>query len=56
LEEEIEKDAVCHRFYILNLYSEHFSKKSLEGFGDFKNRTSNSHCEKADNPVLLAKE
>jgi hypothetical protein len=56
LEEELDKDAVCHHFYstyILNT----LPRKLLEGFGDFKVGGQIIRTVRyADDPVFLAKE
>ena len=55
MEEEFDKDAVCHQLF--NLYSECLTKEALDGFGDFKIRGRIIHTVKyADELVLMAKE
>jgi hypothetical protein len=56
LEEELEKDAVCHRLH--STYAANsLTKKGLEGFGDFKIGGKVIRTVKyADDLVLLAKE
>ena len=56
LEEELDKDAVCHQFWS-NCIANAFTKEALEGFGDFKTRWRIIHAVKyADDLVLLARE
>ena len=55
MEEELDKDAVCHQF-LFSLYSECFTKEALGGFGDFKIGGQIIHTVKyPDDLVLLAK-
>jgi predicted nucleotidyltransferase len=55
LEEELDKNAVCHHFY--SIYSEYFTQKALESLGDFKvGGQIISMVRYADDLVLLAKE
>ena len=35
LEEEFEKEAVCHQFCSTCMYSERLTKEALDGLGDF---------------------
>jgi hypothetical protein len=54
LEEELDKDAVCHHFF---LYSEYVTQDALEGLGDFKVKGQIiSTVTYADDLVLLAEE
>jgi hypothetical protein len=55
LEEELDKDAVCHQF--CSTYSENLTKEVSEGFGDFDIGGQIIHTVKyVDDLVLLAKE
>jgi predicted nucleotidyltransferase len=55
LEEELDKDAVCHHFY--STYSEYITQEALEGLGDFKVGGQIINMVRyADDLVLLAKE
>jgi predicted nucleotidyltransferase len=56
LEEESDKDAVCHQFYS-TLHNKYFTKENLQGFGDFKIGGQVIHTMKyADTLGLLDKE
>jgi hypothetical protein len=56
LEEELDKDAVCHQF-LFNLYNECLTKKTLDGFGDFNFGGQIIQTVKYSNElVLMAKE
>ena len=56
LEEELDKDAVCHQFFSTCTVNV-FTKEALEGFGSFKIGGQIIHTVKyADDLVLLAKE
>ena len=56
LEEELDKDAVCHQF-CSNFYSECFTKEALEWLGNFKiGGKIIKSLKYADDLVLLAKE
>jgi hypothetical protein len=56
LEEELDKDALCHHFFF-NFYSKCLNKEALEGFGDLKIGGQVIHSMKyADDFVLLFKE
>jgi len=56
LEEELDKDAVCHQF-CSTYKANNLTKEALEGFGDFKIGGQIIHTVKyADDLALLAKE
>jgi len=56
LEEELDKDAVCHQF-CSKLYSEFLTKEALDGLGDFKIGGQIIQTVKyADDLVLMAKD
>ena len=57
MEEELDKDAVCHQFCSTCTVSECLTKEALEGLGDSKIGGQIIHTVKyADDLVLLAKE
>jgi hypothetical protein len=56
LEEELDKTAVCRRFYSTCTANEYFTKEAFEGFGYFKIGAQVIRTVKyADDLVLLAK-